>query len=491
MGRQTDVSLPTVRDELLAATRAEAMARFAVLRPHIEDDVPLTRAARDAGVPLRTARRWLARFRQDGVAGLARMERIDRGRRRLPEELVRTVEGMALARPPPSAAAIHRRIAEVAAERNWPVPTARTIRAIVAALDPGMRTLAHEGPTAYRDHYELIHRHRAERPNTTWQCDHTELDVLVVGPGGKPLRPWLTIVLDDHSRAVAGYSLLTDAPSALNTALALRQAIWRKGDPDWPVCGIPDVLYVDHGTEFTSTHIAQVAADLRMRLIHSAVARPQGRGKVERFFGTINTELLADLPGRLAHGGPVTPPRMTLSELDAAIGAFVTGRYNARPHPTIGTSPNEAWTADGWLPRMPERLEELDELLAMVARPRVVGRDGIRFGGLRYLDPTLAAFVGERVTIRHDPRDVAEIRVFHRGRFLCRAINAEHADRTVSLRDVQAARRARRQALRAGINERIAAIPAAPATPVEPEAGPDPLPMPKRHRPRLKIYRED
>ncbi len=491
MGRQTDVSLPAGRDKLVATDRTEAMARFTVLRPHLEDDVPLSRAAEAAGVPVRTARRWLARFRQDGLAGLARMERIDRGRHRLPEELVRTVEGMALARPPPSAAAIHRRLADLAAERDWPVPSARTIRAIVAALDPGMCTLAHEGPAAYRDRYELIHRHRAERPNATWQCDHTELDVLVVGSRGKPLRPWLTIVLDDHSRAVAGYSLLTDAPSALNTALALRQAIWRKGDPDWPVCGIPDVLYVDHGTDFTSTHIAQVAADLRMRLIHSAVARPQGRGKVERFFGTVNTELLADMPGRLASGGPVTPPRLTLSELDAAIRSFVTGRYNARAHPTIGISPNTAWRANGWLPRMPERLEELDELLAMVARPRVVGRDGIRFGGLRYLDSTLAAFVGERVTIRHDPRDVAEIRVYHRDRFLCRAINAEHADRTVSLRDVQAARRARRKALRTGINERIAAVPATPDARAESDAGPDPRPAPKRRPPRLKVYRED
>jgi putative transposase len=35
----------------------------------------------------------------------------------------------------------------------------------------------------------------------------------------------------------------------LNTSLALRQAIWRKADPDWPVCGIPDTHYVDHGTE--------------------------------------------------------------------------------------------------------------------------------------------------------------------------------------------------------------------------------------------------
>ena len=484
MGRQTDVSFPADR-------HAKAMARFAVLRPHLEDDVPLARAAREAGVPVRTAQRWLARFRQDGVAGLARAGRADRGLRRLPNELVRTVEGMALARPPPSAATIHRRLAEFAPERGWPVPAPRTIRTIVAGLDPAMRTLAHEGPAAYRDRYELIHRHRAERPNALWQCDHTELDVLVVGPSGKPLRPWLTIVLDDHSRAVAGYSLLTDAPSAVNTALALRQAIWRKGASDWPICGIPDVLYVDHGTDFTSTHVAQVAVDLRMRLVHSTVARPQGRGKIERFFGTLNTELLADLPGRLASGGPVTPPRLTLSELDAAIRAFVTGRYNARRHPAIGACPNAAWTADGWLPRMPERLEDLDELLAMVARPRVVARDGIRFGGLRYLDPTLAAFVGERVTIRHDPRDVAEIRVYHRNRFLCRAINAEHADRTVSLRDVQAARRARRKALRTGINERIAAVPTAPDTRAGLDAEADTPPVPKRRRSRLKVYRED
>jgi putative transposase len=224
---------------------------------------------------------------------------------------------------------------------------------------------------------------------------------------------------------------------------------------------------------------------------HSTVARPQGRGKIEHLFGSINTELLAGLPGRLLGGKPVTPPRLTLSELDAAIRAFVVKHYNSRSHSATGTSPNTAWVANGWLPRMPDRLEDLDELLVLVARPRVVGRDGIRFGGLRYFDPTLAAFVGERVTIRHDPRDVAEIRVYHRHRFLCRAINAEHADRTMSLRDVQAARRARHKALRMGINERIAAVPAGLDTWASLDTEPDPASAPKRRSPRLKIYRED
>lgn len=61
---------------------------------------------------------------------------------------------------------------------------------------------------------------------------------------------------------------------------------------------------------------------------------------------------------------------------------------------------------------MPDRLEDLDELLVMVAKDRMVQRDGIRFQGLRYLDPTLAAYVGEHVTVRYDPRDITEIRCF-------------------------------------------------------------------------------
>ncbi len=170
------------------------------------------------------------------------------------------------------------------------------------------------------------------------------------------------------------------APSALNTSLALRQAIWRKVHADWPVCGIPDVLHVDHGSDFTSIHLDQAAADLRFQLIYSAIARPQGRGKIERLFRTINTELLPELPGNLQAGKPASRLRLSLPELDAALGAFIVSTYNTRVHGEIGASPLAAWRGDGWLSRMPESLEQLDTLLVMVAKPRVVHRDGIYFG---------------------------------------------------------------------------------------------------------------
>ena len=424
------------------------------LRRHLHDGVPLTVIAADIDVSSRTLQRWLARYLIDGPMGLGRPQRPETGTRTFPQQMVGLIEGMALAKPPDSMATIHRRIGRLAGERGWRAPSYGSVRDIVRRLDPAMLTLAHEGAAAFRDRYELVHRHRANRPNAIWQADHTELDILILDASGKPARPWLTTVEDDHSRAIVGYMVFLGAPSALNTSLALRQAIWRKADPAWPVCGIPDVLYVDHGSDFTSLHLEQAAVDLRIRLVFSTVARPQGRGKIERLFRTINTELLPELSGNLRGGKPASPPALSLSGLDAAIGTYIVSTYNARLHRAIGMAPVEAWRGDGQLPRMPETLAELDLLLVMVARPRTVHRDGIRFEGLRYFDPTLAAYVGEPVTIRYDPRDMGEIRVFHRNAFLCRAVDADHAAYSVTLKDIQAARVAHRRRLRQEIIER-------------------------------------
>ena len=437
-------NLTTLSDD----RRAEALRRFNILRPHLNDAVPLTKVARASEVSLRTLQRWAARYHRDGLVGLARAPRTDAGRRKIPSELVNLIEGLALHKPKLSAAAIHRRITPIATARDWAIPSYATVHAIVDALDPGLVTLAHDGAAAYRDRFEMIHRHSAEEPNAVWQADHTQLDLLILDANGAPVRPWLTIVLDDHSRAVAGYAVFVGAPSAIQTALALRHAIWRKDTPSWPICGLPDVLYTDHGSDFTSHHLEQVAADLRIELVFSTVGRPQGRGKIERFFGTVNTELLPELPGTLSNGKPASPPRLSLGELETAVKTFVTSTYNARTHGEIGTSPNEAWRGDGWLPRIPDSLEQLDLLLVMAVKTRQVRRDGIRFQGLLYTDPTLAAYVGATVSIRYDPRDITELRVFHRDRFLCRAVSAHHAHQEISLKDIQQARAARRKALR-------------------------------------------
>lgn len=478
--------------ELDEEQRQVAWARWLVLAPTVERAVPLTEAAAHAGIPLRTAQRWLTRYRAGGLAGLARSQRADRGVRRTRPELVALIEGLALCRPKPLVVTIARRVTQAAADQGWPAPSYSTVHAIVAGVDPQLATLAHEGPAALRDRYELVYRRQSERPNQLWQADHTELDVLVVDAGGIPARPWLTVVLDDCSRAVAGYTVFLGAPSALNLSLALRQAIWHKTDPDWVVHGIPEALYTDHGSDFTSTHLAQVAADLHIEVINSAVGRPQGRGKVERFFGSVTTELLAEMPGYLIDGKPVSPPALSLAELDDALTRWLC-IYHHRVHRETGVAPQQAWLAQGWIPRMPDTLQDLDLLLVMVAKPRVVHRDGIRFQGLRYLHPSLASHVGQPVTIRYDPRDLREIRVFRRNKFICCAIGPDHAGEALTLADIQAARVAHRRALRDQLAQRRAVVaeylPTHEGQPAHPAGRA--APKPTRPRTRLRIYEED
>lgn len=480
-----------------AAQRGEALRRWMVLRPHLEDGASLTATAAAGGVTLRTAQRWLALYRAGGLAALARNSRADQGTRKIPDELRLLVEGLALRKPTPSAANVQRRAADVAAEQGWPAPSYDVVYDIIRAIDPALAVLALEGTKRYREVFDLVYRREAKRPNEIWQADHTQLDLWVLTPSGKPARPWLTVIEDDHSRAIAGYAVNLGAPAALQTALALHQGIWRKSEPGWHVCGIPSVLYTDHGSDFTSRHLEQVAADLKIRLVFSLPGQPRGRGKIERYMDTINQMCLARLPGYAPRGTAdrAAQAQLTLAELDAAIHTFIVDVYNQRTHSETGQPPQARWEASGFLPQLPASLEQLDLLLLTVAAPRKIHPDGIHFQGLRYLDSVLGAYVGEPVTVRYDPRDLAEIRVFHHEQFLCRAICPELSDRTVSLKDITAARTARRRELKTRLGERASVVdrliavhtPAAPTLPPEPSRPANDVPA----APRLKRYQEE
>lgn len=467
-----------------------ALERFSILRPHLENGIPLTAVARDTGTPIGTLRRWLRLYRRDGLAGLARKPRSDVAQRRvLDPRYVTLIEGLALSKPPPSIANIHRKISALISAEGGKPPSYSTVRGVVMEIGSGMAMLAHHGAKAYGETYDLVHRREATGPNAIWQADHTQLDIVVLNETGAPVRPWLTVVIDDYSRAIAAFRLFTAAPSALQTALALRDAIWRKPNPGWSICGIPEVLYTDHGSDFTSRHIERVCAELKVQLVFSQKGRPQGRGRVERFFETLNQRVLSTLPGYLVSGSPAKPS-LTMGALEAELRAFILGEYHDTAHSGTGAAPEERWST-GFLPRFPEGLEALDELLLQVARPRKVHRDGIRLGGLRYIDPGLAAFVGEPVLVRYDPADMSEIRVFHGDQFLCRVVCPELSADTVSLQDIVQARRTRQRQLCQDIETRRSLVDAVlGARPARQQPPPKPISAP-RPRHRLRIYRSE
>jgi putative transposase len=480
---------PPALTELSEAERARAAARFAVLRPFLEDGVSLPTIAQAGQPSLRTLRTWVARYREHGLAGLARQPRADRGApHRLLPDVQKLIEGLALQRPPPTAAHVYRQVTRIAQEQGWPVPSYRTVAARIQHLDPSLLMLAHAGAAAYRETFDLLYRREANSANEIWQADHTPLDILVRGENGAPVRPWLTVILDDYSRAVAGYRLSVQAPSALQTALVLRDAIWRKADPRWHVCGIPTTFYTDHGSDFISQHLEQVALDLKMQLVFSMAERPRGRGRIERFFQSVNQLFLSALPGYAPPGTRAPAPGLTLAELDQRFRDFLLDDYHHRIHGETGVPPQERWEVSGFLPHLPESLSQLDLLLLTVAKQRKVQQDGIHFQGLRYLDLTLAAYVGEAVVIRYDPADLAEIRVYHGNQFLCRAVCQELADQTISLKEIVHARTQRRKQVRDDLKERTTLVDQlltnhrAAAPEREPETAP------RSDRPRLKRY---
>ncbi len=342
MGKQ-HTSLTTLTDPKLA----EALRHFHLIRPFLEDGVPLTQIAGVHQIPIRTLRRWVQRYRADGLGGLARSMRRDKDQRRaVTAQGQQFIEGLALEKPRRTLAIIHREVVKLTKARGWKTPSYSTVERIVQQIDPALMTLAHEGSKVYREEFDVIYRHGASAPNEVWQADHSLLPILVQGEQGKPTRPWLTIILDDYSRGAAGYYLRFASPTALQTALTLHQAIWHKADARWHLCGIPAHFYTDNGSDFTSQHLEQVAADLKIELVFSWPGHPRGRGKIERFFRSVEQLLLPHLPGFIGENGTTGGTPLSLSAFDIRFRTWLLDDYHQRVQEEIKETPQSRWEAE-------------------------------------------------------------------------------------------------------------------------------------------------
>ena len=103
---------------LSKAQRAQATQHFTIIPSALEDGVTQTQVASTHHISVSTIRRWVKRYREKGLAGLADAKmRSDKGKsRRLPAEAVTLIEGLALQTPPRSIAAIHRQVCTLAGE---------------------------------------------------------------------------------------------------------------------------------------------------------------------------------------------------------------------------------------------------------------------------------------------------------------------------------------------------------------------------------------
>jgi putative transposase len=425
---------------------SDVLAKYNLLVPYLTGVSSMAAIAKSSDIPERTLWSWCKKFKEHGLHGLLRQRRSDGNIGKIATEPMRQiVQALCLKNPKPSLTHVHRMLHELSRTNGLKVPSYATVRRIASRISPQVQVMAHDGAKAYGHAYDIVFRREASRPNEIWQSDHSMLDCYVLNDKGKLCRPWLTIVLDDYSRAIAGYYLALDAPASWKTALAYRQAIYRKDDPRWHVFGIPESFYTDHGSDYTSKRIETVSADLKVQLIFSKIGEPRGRGKIERFFRSVNELFLCGFQGYAPGGKMPKGNFLPFEQLDSCFKEWLIADYLPRIHSEIGTSPQTKWENDQFIPRMPENLEQLDLLLCTAAIVRRVHRDGLRFQGLRYMSVDLAGWVGEKVTIRYDPRDLAEINVYQKDKWITRAICQEISSQIVSLNAIQRARAAEKR----------------------------------------------
>ena len=442
------------------------------------------RAAQELGISDRSLRRLQRQYREHGVEGLKRQERSDQGQPRVSEEwrefILKTYRkgnrGMRSTSRAQVAKLVESRAAELG-EAEYPSrPSVYRILAPEikqAEQKQKRRAIGWRGETIKLKTREGIEID-IDYSNQVWQCDHTPADILVLDRQGGVLgRPTLTTVIDTYSRCIMGFHLGMAYPSAAVTCLALRHAILPKQyspgyEPKhlWESYGVPQYLYTDAGSDFTSAHMDQVANSLGIVLCLRR--RPAEGGIVERPFGTFNSEFFSTLPGYTTrqmkpHLSQIKAEAcLTLEQLEGLLVRYIVDNYNQQPDARVGQESRIGrWQSGLMAQALPLTERELDLLLMRQDRRRVYQGGCIRFANLIYQGEHLGGYVGEEVVLRYDPRDITTLYVYRQAGskdvFLTRAHAQNLETERLSLTEAKAISRRLREARQAITNQSVLA----------------------------------
>lgn len=237
---------------------------------------------------------------------------------------------------------------------NEPVPSESWVRRQIKQKVQYqlLRDLGSEG---HRRHARplVVTKDAHVRPGEIYEIDSTGLDVWVRirRPDGEwqPVRPSLTVILDVGSRSIVGTHLTIGAANDTSVRCAWLKAISIKDrGMNWPMCGLPNVLRLDRGSEYTQQFLTALTA-AGVEIDQCPPNYPDARAKGERFFRTLNS-LIHSLEGSTSALGvgeeavlPVLGALLTPDLLTDAITSFITRDYHQENHSALGRSPAEMW----------------------------------------------------------------------------------------------------------------------------------------------------
>lgn len=232
-------------------------------------------------------------------------------------------------------------------------------------------------------------RFEAELPNDIWQSD------VMHGPHitfeNRKRKTYLIAFLDDHSRLIPhGEFLLSEN---LNAFLqAFKVALLKRG--------LPRKLYVDNGPAFRSKHLEHLTASLGISLVHSRPYMPQGRGKIERFFRSVRSQMLSCCKTD------------NLDILNHNFELWLEDIYHQKKHSGTGEPPIKRYGRHVHLLRAAPN--DLEDHFRLCARRRVTKDRVVSLDGNHYEVPVV--LIGEQVELLYHKEALERVEVRHKGK---------------------------------------------------------------------------
>lgn len=228
-----------------------------------------------------------------------------------------------------------------------------------------------------------MRKFEVQMSNDLWQSD------CMHGPAveheGRKRKSYLFAIIDDHSRLVPhGQFFLSE--NLENYLFCLWTAMRKRG--------VPRKLYVDNGPSFRSHRLQLGCASLGIGLSYARPYRPQGKGKIERFFRTLRMQFLPELPDGI-----------DLDELNRCFWVYIDEVYHARIHGGTGQTPLKRYLEDSKVLRPAP--QNLPEYFRTQATRRVNNDRTVKLDGRVFEAPT--GLVGRQVVLRYETYDRIEV----------------------------------------------------------------------------------
>ncbi len=433
-----------------------ARSRYKIIKPFLEGSQEKLGArvkaqAKTIGVHYTTIYRWIRAYREHGnIADLAPARKAGAHRASRLDARVEAILNFAITQEYLKLGKSVRHVNFVVRKRckadGLPVPHRHTVRARIDHLNPISTARARGGYTAALA-LQAVQGFdpRATHPLALVQIDHTLLRVKVPRQGGKPQRPWATLVIDVYSRMVIGFCLTFVKPSAFSAGLALVNAFLPKDamlarhgiTGSWPCWGLPEILAADNAKEFRGKMLERACNDPRYAIQQDfrPPAKPNYGAHVERLAGTLKGWMM-DIVGAI----PKTKRSrsqtkldefdlFTLEELEGWFTELIVEVYHNAEHSELGMSPLEKYLEGlkgnveqpgrGVPARLTADLVARLRLDFLPFEERTVQREGISLDTNFYYHPSLRRFVlakepgasrkGRKFVLRRDPSDVRVI----------------------------------------------------------------------------------